>query len=192
MKLSSRELILACATGVILILGVSFLAGAPLVRTWRDARTQRTRLASQKAVAERLVAMRPQWESRYREMRERIPVHGPTAPVTAEMLKMIKRLADENQVSLSRIEPDKEKNIGDLYEVAIDCTWDGTLEAVVRFLYAVQTQGAILDIRQMTVGPAQGAPGRLKGNFTVFVAFSRSAATPQGAPAAAPEAPTSG
>lgn len=185
MKLSTREMTLSAITIGIVVIGVSWLLGMPLVQRWMDAREQRLRLAQQRTVAERLVAMRPRWEDDYTQLRARIPQHGATDPVTAEMLKMIRRLADEHQMSISRIEPDKEQNIGDLYEVAIDCTWESTLESMVQFLYAVQTQGAILDVRQLTVTPAQGAPGRLKGTFTVFVAFGR---RPAEAPGASTEA----
>ena len=185
MKLSSREMVLSCLTGAVVLLSVSYFVGAPQIAAWRAARLERGKLDDQKKVAQRLIQQLPEWQQRYDELRARIPQHGPNDPVTAEMLKTVKRLADQNGVSISRIEPDKEKSIGELAEVAVDCTWDGELEPLVRFLYAVQTQAAILDVRQLTIAPAQGVQGRLKGNFTVFFAFSRAEAKPA-APAVQP------
>ena len=173
MKLSPRELVLACVTVAVVIVGGTWYFGAPVVDDWQSAITERQKLGNERREAEHLIKQRPEWQQRYDEMRGRIPKHGPTDPVTAEMLKTVKRLADQHGVVLSRIEPDKEKITGDLSEVAIECAWDSELESLVRFLYAVQTQGAILDIRQLTIAPAQGAAGRLKGNFSVFFAFSR-------------------
>lgn len=184
MRMSPREMVLSCVTGAVVLLTVSYFAGAPLLADWRTARQERAKLDAQKGVAQRLIQQVPEWQGRYDALRARIPQHGPDDPVTSEMLKTVKRLADQNGVSISRIEPDKEKSIGELAEVAIDCTWDSELEPLVRFLYAVQTQAAILDIRQLTVAPAQ-VQGRLKGQFTVFFAFSRAAEQPV-APAAQP------
>lgn len=191
MKLSARELVMGVVTAAVVVLGGTYYFGAPLAADWSTARVERRKLADEQKLAERLIGQRDEWQTRYDSLRSRIPRHEPSVPVTAEMLKTVKRLADEHGVVLSRIEPDKEKTIGDLSEVAIDCTWDSELEPLVRFLYAVQMQGAILDIRQLTIAPAQGVAGRLKGNFTVFFAFSRVAAdkTPGAAPPANREAP---
>ena len=183
MKLSRRELILAFSTGAVVLLGVSWLLGGPAIARWRGASAQREKIEAECKIAQRLIAQRGEWEARYQEQRVSIPQHGPTDPVSAQLLKRIEQLASENGLILSRVQPDKERSIGDLSELAIDCAWEGTLEPLVRFLYAVQKQGAILDLRQLTVSPGQGAAGRLKGNFTVFFAFSRmsvaaAAATP--------------
>lgn len=188
MNLSRRELFLAFATGTILLLGVSYLLGAPAIARWRGAAEQRQQLADQRKIAQRLIAQRGEWAQRLEQQRAGIPVHGAQDPVSAVLLKRIEQLASENGLTLSRVQPDKEKSIGDLYELAIDCAWEGTLETLVRFLYAVQKQGAILDLRQLTISPGQGAAGRLKGNFTVFFAFSRVGGKPAapGAPAGKP------
>lgn len=188
MKISSREQVLACITGAVVILGGTWYFGAPMIDDWKSAIVERRKLGDERKVAQRLIDQRPEWQVRYDELRGRIPKHGPTAPVTAEMLKNVKRLADQHGVTLSRIEPDKEKINGDLSEVAIECAWESALEPLVQFLYAVQTQGAILDIRQLTIAPAQGVAGRLKGNFTVFFAFSREGAAQEPGKAVVPPA----
>jgi hypothetical protein len=190
MKLSRRELVLAFVTGSLVLLGASYLLGAPAISRWRAAADQRRRLGDERKVAQRLIAQRGEWEARYQEQRAGIPKHGPSDPVSAVLLKRIEQLATESGLTLTRVQPDKEKSIGDLYELAIDCAWEGALEPVVRFLYAVQKQGAILDVRQLTMSPGQGAAGRLKGNFTVYFAFSREGATAgPGSPAPSSPAP---
>lgn len=179
MKLSPREQILAVVTLCVVMVGGTWYFGAPALDQMEELRTSRRRAMEEKRVALRLIEQRPSWEARYAELRARIPRYGPADPVTAEMLKTVKRLADEHRVVITRIEPDREKNTGDLFEVAIDCSWEAELEPLIRFLYAVQTHPAMLDVRQLTITPAQGG-GRLRGNVTVFFAFSR------GEPAAKP------
>lgn len=176
MNLSRRESVLAFLTGSVLLMGLSYLLGAPAIERWRAAADQCRRFGNEANIAKRLIAQRGEWENRYEEQRAGIPRHGPNDPVNAVLLKRVEQLATENGLTLNRVQPDKEKNIGDLCELAIDCAWEGSLEALVHFLYAVQKQGAILDVRQLTMSPSQNAAGRLKGNFTIFFAFSREGA----------------
>lgn len=189
MNLSRRELVMAVVTLLIVVVGGTLLLGRPLWTKWKTAAVQRQRLADENRLNARLIRQRDEVSTKLEAVRGRLPRFKPGQPVTAELLKTVKRLADENQVAITRIEPDQEKQVGDLSEVAIDCQWDATLEGMVKFLYAVQVQGAILDIRQITVAPAQSAAGRLKGNFTVFCAFSRTEEEPAPAPAAVPVEP---
>jgi Tfp pilus assembly protein PilO len=173
MTLSPREMILAVVTACVVLVGGAWYFGGPALDAWSEARTNARKAIDERRLAQRLIEQRPEWEARYAALRARIPQYGPTDPVTADMLRTVKRLADEHGVSISRIEPDREKVTGDLSEVAIDCSWESELEPLIRFLYAVQTHPAILDVRQLTVSPAQGGGDRLRGSFTVFFAFSR-------------------
>lgn len=195
MKLSRRELILAFSAGLVVVVGLSYLLGEPALARWKTAAEQRVKLGDQRKVYQRLIAQRAEWEGRYVEQRGGIPMHATNEQVSAVILKKVEQLASENGLTLARVQPDKEKTLGELSELAIDCAWEGTLEPLVRFLYAVQKQGAILDVRQLTVSPGQGAPDRLKGSFTLFFAFRRmtpgsggpgveAAATPPSEPAA--------
>jgi hypothetical protein len=192
MRVSKRELSLMLITATAGAIGLSFWIGDPLVKDWRAAGEIRAKLEGEKSVNQRLIDQRGRWQEDFAALRNAIPKHPPEKAVTAEMLKTIKKMADEHRLALSRLEPEKEETVGDLWEVAIDCAWEGDLESIVRFLYAVQMQGATLDIRQMTIAPAQGSPGKLKGTFTIFFAFARektAAAPAPTAPAAAPSAP---
>jgi Tfp pilus assembly protein PilO len=166
-------MILAVATVCVVLIGGAWYFGEPALHAWSEARANARKAWDERRLAQRLIEQRPEWEARYNALRARIPKYGPADPVTAEMLRTVKRLADEHGVAISRIEPDREKVTGDLSEVAIDCSWESELEPLIRFLYAVQTHPAILDVRQLTVSPAQGGANRLRGSFTIFFAFSR-------------------
>jgi Tfp pilus assembly protein PilO len=191
MTVSRRELILGMLTLGVLVLGGTYVLGRPLLQKWEESGRLRQRLADENKFSARLINQRDEAVKRLNDLRGQLPKYGPTQPVTAELLKLIKRTSDEHQLVLTRLEPDKESQVGDLSEVAIDCQWDGSLESLVHFLYAVQMQGAILDIRQLNIAPMQGVAGRLKGNFTVFCAFSRETPGDAEAPSqpASPPAP---
>lgn len=176
MTLSPREMVLAVVTGLVALAAGTWYFGAPALESLSEARDQLRKTQDEIRLARRLIEQRPEWESRYTALRARIPQYAATDPVTADMLRTLKRLADESGVSISRMEPDRERTTGDLSEVAIDCSWESELEPLVRFLYAVQTHPAMLDVRQLTVTPAQGSAGRMRGNVTIHFAFSRRAA----------------
>ncbi len=182
MNITRRELMLAGCTVGVLLVGGGYLIATPLVRRLNEAGNAAGQLAKQEMIARRLIAQRPEVEARATALRASIPRYAPGVQVGAEVLKTVKKLADQHSLALPRVEPNEEKTIGDLHEIAVDCAWEGPLEALVRFLFSVQQQGAMLDIRQLTAAPAPNAAGRLKGNFTVFFAFSREEAAVSGAP----------
>jgi Tfp pilus assembly protein PilO len=155
----------------VLLLGFTYLLAAPMITQWRESTTTRARLERDRGIAERLLNSRGDWEVRLAEARATLPRYGMTDPVGADLLRQVRRLADENRVVTTRISPGEEENIGDLYEQAIEVTWEAELEPLVRFLYAVQVAGATLDIRQMTMTPSQGE--KLKGNLKIFFAYQR-------------------
>jgi Tfp pilus assembly protein PilO len=176
MKFSTRELSLAWVTMVVIVLGLTYWFGRSKAQAWRSAGQAREALTLRKRAAERLLKDQPEVNASLETLRKQLPQYPAGKDVTAEILMTLERTAQEQGLTLLRRMPDKEKNVGDLYEVAIDCTWEGELGAIAHFLYALQVQGAILDVSQLTVSPGQGGPGRLKGNFTVNYAYTRASA----------------
>ncbi|MCB1069207.1 MAG: hypothetical protein H7A43_00560 [Verrucomicrobia bacterium] len=170
-----RDLNMVIAILLVLVGGLSYLIVTPQLESWREANRIQERLDREQDTARRLLDRRPEWEEALAGLRGQLPSFGIDQAVTAELLKQIKRLADENQLVLARIEPGEEDVVGDLHEVQINCAWEGELEPLVRFLYAVQLQGATLDIRQLTISPGREGM-QLKGNFKVYYAFTRQAA----------------
>ena len=182
MKISTREMGLAWVTAMVLILAGTFWFGQPGAKAWKDAAKEREALGGRMKEIDHLLSDQTNVNQRLEVLRKQLPAHPEGKDVTAELLMTLERTAQQYGLILLRREPEKEKSVGDLYEVAINCTWESTLDALVHFLYALQIQGAILDIRQLTVTPGQGGPDRLKGNFTVDCAYTRTSAGREAAP----------
>ena len=111
----------------------------------------------------------------------------------AELLQALEKMVGQHNLALTRREAAPERQAGDLFETAITCYWEGDLAALVNFLYAQQSQGAVSDVRQLSVQPAGGKDvpaDRLKGTFTIDYAYRREAGAtePKPEPAAAPPA----
>ena len=174
MRLSTREIVLGWITLLVVLMAGSYWLGQARLEEWRAAAREKESLSQRIAVTERLINQRPRWEQRLQQLLAALPSYPPDKDVTAELLKKLERTAREQGLRLLRREPEKEKDLGDLFEVAIHCTWEADLEQLVHFLYAIQSQGAIFDVQKLTVTPAREG-GRLKGTFTVDVAYRRAA-----------------
>lgn len=179
MILTRRDFSMIMAMLAIVLLGFTYLIGAPLIEGWRQSVALRERMSRDRDLAERMIASRGEWAAKLDASRGNLPSYGINEAVGADLLRRVRKLADENGVRTSRMTPDAETNIGDLYEQAIEVAWEASLEPLVRFLYAVQVAGATLDIRQMTMTPSQG--DQLKGNLKIYFAYQRaSEAAPSG------------
>ena len=174
MRVSNRELILGWLTLAVVLAAGTYWFVAPKFKEWKESTAKMEDISRQIQLTHHRIAQRPTWEAKLGDLRGQLPAHDMNKEVTAELLKNLEQTAREHGLSLLRREPEAEESLGDgLYEVAIHCTWEGELSALVHFLYAIQLQGVILDIRQLTVSPTKGAGEQLKGSFTVDCAYTR-------------------
>ena len=88
-------------------------------------------------------------------------------------MKTIKAISSEHELEITRSQPYGEKPTGNLFELGINCTWQGTLEALVGFLTDLQQQGVRYDIRTLNIQPVGKNSGKLKGNIVINCAYTR-------------------
>lgn len=200
MKIAARELNLLGLTLAVVLLALTYLALEPKFREWADFRAQREDLQARQEAAQQLLDSREAVEARLAEFRRGLPTFAAGKKAEAELLQALEKQVGQHGLTLTRREADAEREAGDLFETAITCYWEGDLGALVNFLYAQQAQGAVSDVRQLSVQPATGKDvplDRLKGTFTIDYAYRRDAggAEPKpeqpapSAPAAAAEQP---
>ena len=173
MKLSQREFILGWTTALVMLAGITYWVIQPRLETWREMRHYRQAIFDQIKLAQRLVDQRPQWMERMDQLRASVERHPADRDVTADYLRLLERLASENNLTLIKRNAQKEKAFGDLLEVLIDCTWEGSLDSLVRFIYALEKQPAVMDIEELTVSLVSGQEAKLKGNFIIVCVYSR-------------------
>ena len=175
MKMSSRESFLVLLTLIIVLLGVSYSVGEKKFAEWNESKSQEQRLIKKLVKSRKLISKKAQINEDLHALKEQLPEYPLDRPVTAELLRNLEKMATDNGLTLTSRDPGKEEELGqlDLYEFSITCKWQGKLEALVRFLYALQIQGANLDIRQLSVSADKKNQQLLKGSFTVDYAYSR-------------------
>lgn len=192
MKLSARETGLAVGTGVLLLLGLTYLVGVPRVKVWQDRIETSKAQAGRIEILERLVNDQARWDQRLAEVRARLSRYPAATDVTADYLKILERVAKENSITLNQRKPQKEKRQGDCYEMPIDCTWEGDLKGLVRFLYALDREQVTMDMEELSVSLVSGGKGKLKGNFTLMSIYTREGESPATSPTNAPAKVESG
>ena len=170
---SSREKNMLFITVVIVLYAVAALSLKKQMASWKAA--QKVYVTAQKKLAEEnaLIAARDEWTARYEQVRDLMPVFPYDKDVDTHWLNIMDSTATKNELGIARRQTNKEAEVGDVYELPIDCKdWEGTLEQLVKFLYEIDQKGAMLDMRQLYIRPAT-KPGFLKGTFTLYCAYMR-------------------
>jgi hypothetical protein len=187
MKLSSREAGLGITTGALLLFGLTFLVGAPKIKVWQERIETQKAQARRIEVSKRLVGDRARWDKRMADLRTRLSRYPAAMDVTADYLKILERVAKDNNITLVQRKPQKEKRQGDCYEMPVDCTWEGDLNGLVHFLYALEQENVTMDMEDLSVSLVAGGKERLKGNFTLMCIYTREGGGP---PVSETNAPT--
>lgn len=190
MKLAPSELRLLAFTLAVLLLALTYLALKPSFAEWAAFGEQRLDLEERLEKAEALLDRKPAMEARLDAFRQGLPVFSPGQNAGSDLLPALEKMAPRHGLTLTRREtPEPERQIGDLYETALACSWEGTLEALVRFLHAQQALGPVSDVRLLEIKPLRTSRNeptdRLAGKFTIDYAYRREAPaspdTPDGA-----------
>ena len=172
MKVSSRELTLLWVTGLVALLGLTYILCEPRLKEWKSLGEKQIEAARKVEVTRHLVAQAPKWDARLAELRKKLPQYARDKDVTADLLIKIEQLATAHSLALPSRDVEKESQKGDMYELAANCKWEGKLDALVHFLFDLQKEDAILDISQLSVSPNEKRG--LRGSFTVYCSYSRS------------------
>jgi len=172
MKLSRRESVLGLSTLSVLLFGVTALLARSKVQEWKDVWAQQAEVLRQIEIDKRLVAQRATWQKKLAELSELLPVQPAGKDVTVYWLSVMDRVAAREEFSITSRQPGEERKQGDVYELPIEVRdWEADLDSLVHFLFELQSEGAMLDVRQLLIKPKDA--GRLRGRFTLYCAYTR-------------------
>ena len=173
MKASARELTLAAVALVIALFGITGMVARSQIEKWSKALGANAEL--QRLIDEErgLIAQRDAWEGRYEAVASLMPVFSRDREVTTHWLGLMDRLAFKNKLTIRQRMAGEEKTVGDVHELSIECReWLGKEGALAHFLHDLQSEGAMLDMRQISIKPDKKS-GQLKGRFTLYCAYMR-------------------
>jgi Tfp pilus assembly protein PilO len=179
MRVSDRELLLATVTGAAILLGVSYLLAKP---KWEQMKSLRDEQAVVRREIEqyRSAAMeREKWQKEMEAVKGMLVKYPADQAMDVVWLAAMDSKGKKNGVNINKRKAGEEKQVGDVYELPIECSdWDGSLSALTHFLFELQSEGAMFDVRQLKVTQARGS-GELRGGFTLFCAYIKEGARKQ-------------
>lgn len=170
--MSRREVAFGLATGVVALFGLSSIVAKSRIEHWRDVSKAQDKCLEQIEKDKVTAGERGKWSKRFEEINTVVPPFPADKKMDVHWLSVMDNSASKNGVVISKRRVGEEKRIGDLYEMPIECQeCEGSLEAIVRFLFELQEQGAMLDVRQLLLKPKSAAV--LRGRFTLYCAYTR-------------------
>ena len=173
MSLSRHEQNLAIATAFVVAFGLLAMKLRDGLDAWGDSLSRLEGLRRNRAEARELINMGPQWKAQYEKVRREMPVFEPGRQVDTYWMSEMDRLAAEHSVSITRRQVGRETLVGDVYEFTTECQWEAPLDAFAKFLHAMQSAGAMLDVRDLVVRTNDRRKGFLRGSFTLYCAYMR-------------------
>ena len=174
MNVTPRETMLALGTvGTILFAGGIMLA-RPKLEQWKELSAQAQQIRSDIEQDQRLVAQRAQWQSRFSTLSQSLPRLPADKTMDVYWMSKMDDMASKYGVQIIQRRVGEEVNQGDVYELSIECKdWEATLDQLVHFLFELQSEGAMFDVRQLMIKPK--GKGALRGRFALFCAYTREA-----------------
>jgi Tfp pilus assembly protein PilO len=179
MTLSPRERLLAGGTVAAMLFAVLIFAYDGQIKALRAAQTQLRSRQTELRFRKMLIGQRPALEARYARLKDLMPVFSADKQVDTHWMGIMNTASKRNGLTLINAAPEKETQVGDVYEFPIKCSdFNGSLDALVRFLHDVQNEGVMLDVRNMTISIHPQNPALLRGQFTLYCAYMRESAQP--------------
>jgi hypothetical protein len=175
MKLHPRELLLATVTGFVVLCGITFFIARPRLAEWKELRKSREEVRMALELDKKLLSKKDHWSKQFVDLKKWLPEFSPEAKVDTYWMKAMDDVASKYGLVLSSRQAGEEKKIGDIMELPIECReWEGSLDSLTHFLFDLQTQGAMLDIRQLLIKPKDKT--RMRGRFMLQCAYARKSA----------------
>lgn len=180
MKITQREMFLGIGTITVLLGGLTYYFINGRLAEHQTNKTKMENLEQQIVLAETRITMQENWIEELNNLQKDLRVFDTKQrSVSPELMKTVNTIAAKHGLNITRSQPRTEKPTGNLFELGINCVWDGDLESVVGFLAELQQQGVRYDVRSLRVQPGGSNTSKLKGNMVIYCAYTRK---PGGAP----------
>ena len=174
MKISQREMILGVATLTAVLGLITYAIVNGKTEAYQANKTEIDSLNQQIRLDQRRIKMQDEWIAELNELQKDLRVFDTKQKsVSPELMKTVNTIAKKHNLDITRNQPRGEKPTDDLFELGINCTWEGKLKALVGFLAEIQQQGVRYDIRSLNVAPVGKNTNRLKGNMVINCAYTR-------------------
>lgn len=172
MKVTRREGVLGLAVLAAALYAGLFYFGGGQLDAWRLLQTEKEQLWDSIHRSQVLVEDRQQWESKMVELQSLMPQFPKDKRMDVHWLGEVEGIASKNDLTIVRHEVGIEQQEGPIYELPVFCRrWEGSLDSLVHFLFDLQGEGAMLDVRYLHIKPKDKVIH--EGRFDLYCAYRK-------------------
>ena len=180
MSVSNREQRLIIIVLLVVVAGSIMIFFPKQYKKYQDGRGRLKNIRMGIGNERQLLALRDDYRKRDDDLRGELKSFPADKQVDAYWLTKLSRIADNNGLIISRKTIGKEVVAGNARELPVDIRdWKGSTEALVKFLYEVQSAGSSMDVRQVRLSTSSRDKVNLSGKMTIFCAYTRGGSTNQ-------------
>lgn len=173
MSLRDRAILLGLAVFLLYVLAV-VMWFMKFDQEWKIAAKQYNTAVTTNRIERALIAKRGELQSKYDEEQAKIPMLAMEKGADTHWSRVIESMAEKNNVKVElRQGKEERKDVLNKYEIPLN--WEASLNSLLKFLYALETeQTAMFDVTQVDVKAQRGRrTGYLTGNMIVCCAYLR-------------------
>jgi Tfp pilus assembly protein PilO len=171
MQLNKRERTLLVIVIAIIAVSLNYFLVVPLLRDYRALRSDLHRKSLELVGYRDIVEQRgPQWQAELDALRARLGEETGKQDFTtsADLLQRVEEIGSRAALNFTsrRTLPVVEKDF--FRELSVQCTVEGSLESLVKFLVALQTSSGLISVEQIQIYPPRADnPNNLRSDLQV-------------------------
>jgi hypothetical protein len=172
MTITRREAILGIATLAAAAYGGLFYLAARQMDEWRLLQAEKTQLWDSIRRSEVLVGEQQRWTDEMATLQALMPQFPAGMQMDVHWKREMDKKATRHNLKIVNHEAGAEQREGPIYELPVFCRrWEGTLDSLVHFLFDLQSEGAMLDIRYLYIKPKDRVIH--DGRFDLYCAYRK-------------------
>lgn len=190
--LSRHDQKMLAVTVAVIAFGVLGAFAKGQMQKIRDRRDSIRNLSVLREEQKRMVSEAPLWSAEYGAVRHLMPVFPPGEQVRDTLRRTLVEAANRHGIEITQHDsPKDEIPFAGAFELPIGVRkWEGTLSALLDFVYDLENNGAMMEFRDLRVQSEKGRQGILSGSFVIHSVYMRASdAAPVPVPTVAAPAP---
>ncbi len=168
-KLKPRELRFLILVGVSLFLFLNYMLVWP---QWERVQSQKIKIAQLKSdvqIQNEALRLAPDWKKELAKFSKEREGSSPDVVSQEAWMKHFESIAKKSNVELPQRRASKGESHSSANLIRVECSLQGSLEAVVKFLYALQKDAAHPQVESCQLSPIKAGDEKLRGNLAVIV-----------------------
>jgi Tfp pilus assembly protein PilO len=174
--INKREKILLGITLSALLVGGSYLLLTPLIRKWETLGGKLSTKHKELDGMNATVSRQPDWQAQYTKLRENLGQKSERFQQISDVLKKIEDVGTTSGVLFTARRPMQpiEKDV--YRELPVQCSFESTIESLVKFLHGLQSGSGFMNVEQLQVSSKPENPGILRCDIQIRALVGKSEA----------------